>query len=102
MSDLAERLTMFIKDLDFYDYRDSMEIDETDEDMIEKNRVMLKNPLLVRSAIEVLEKVMRDGTLEEDEVEERERCQGLIDELKSLYRDQQEKQRTQHTERSAR
>ena len=35
MNDLAERLTMFIKDLDFYDYIDSMEIDETDDDMVE-------------------------------------------------------------------
>ena len=76
MNDLAERLTMFIKDLDFYDYMDSMEIDETDDDMIEKNRDMLTKPILVRAAIEVLEKVMTDGTLEKDEIEERERCQG--------------------------
>jgi|GEM_PF-2022748 len=101
MNDLAERLTMFIKDLDFYDYMDSMEIDETDDDMIEKNRDMLTKPILVRAAIEVLEKVMTDGTLEEDEIEERERCQGLINELKELYRDQQ-RQKTRHAERSAR
>ena len=101
MNDLAERLTMFIKDLDFYDYIDSMEIDETDDDMIEKNRDMLAKPILVRAAIEVLEKVMTDGTLEEDELEERKRCQGLINELKELYRDQH-RQKTQHAERSAR
>lgn len=101
MNDLAERLTMFIKDLDFYDYRDCMEIDETDDAMIEKNREMLTKPILVRSAIEVLEKVMKDGTLKEDEIEERARCQGLIDELKELYRDQH-RQRTVQTERSVR
>lgn len=101
MNDLAERLTMFIKDLDFYDYMDSMEIDETDDDMVEKNRDMLTRPILVRAAIEVLEKVMTDGTLEKDEIEERERCQGLINELKELYRDQH-RQKTKHAERSAR
>ena len=58
MSDLATRLTMFMKDLDYYDYLDSMEIDETDEDMIEKNRQMLDQPILVRSAIAVLEEVL--------------------------------------------
>ena len=102
MSDLAGRLTMFFKDLDYYDYMDSMEIDESDEDMIEKTRKVLAKPILVRSVVEVMEKIMKDGSLEADEIEERERCQGLIDELKSLYREQQEKQKTQHTERSAR
>ena len=91
MNDLAERLTMFIKDLDFFDYMDSLEIDETDEDAIEKNRAMLENPILVRAAIEVLEDVMKNGTLEQDEVEERDRCQGLINELKLLYRNQMQR-----------
>ncbi len=101
MSDLEGRLTMFFKDLDYYDYMDSMEIDETDEDMIEKTRKVLVKPILVRSVIEVMEKIMKDGSIEADEIEERERCQGLIDELKSLYREQ-EKQKTQRTERSTR
>ena len=102
MNDLAERLTMFIKDLDFFDYTDSLEIDETDEDAIEKNRAMLENPILVRAAIEVLEDVMKNGALEQDEVEERDRCKGLIDELKLLYRNQMQRQSAHHTERSAR
>lgn len=102
MNDLAERLTMFIKDLDYYDYMDSLEIDETDVDAIEKNRAMLQDPILLRFAIEVLENVMKDGTLGQDETEERERCQGLINEMKALYRDEVQRQKPQHLERSAR
>lgn len=87
MSDLATRLTMFMKDLDYYDYMDSMEIDETDEDMIEKNRQMLDQPILVRSAITVLEEVLESGQLEEDDIGLRTRCQELKDELKENYRE---------------
>ena len=29
--DLAMRLTMFVKDFDYYDYMDSLEIDQTDD-----------------------------------------------------------------------
>ena len=102
MSDLAERLTLFIKDLDYYDYMDSKEIDETDEDMIEKNRMMLDNPILVRSAIEVLENILKNGTLEKDEIENRSRCRSLIQEMKERYRDLQTRRKTQTAERSAR
>ena len=87
MSDLATRLTMFMKDLDYYDYMDSMEIDETDEDMIEKNRQMLDQPILVRRAIAVLEEVLESGQLEEDDIGLRTRCQELKDELKENYRE---------------
>lgn len=87
MSDLATRLTMFMKDLDYYDYMDSMEIDETDEDMIKKNRQMLDQPILVRSAITVLEEVLESGQLEEDDIDLRTRCQELKDELKEHCRE---------------
>ena len=102
MSDLAERMTMFIKDLDFFDYMDSLEIDETDEDAIEKTRAMLDNPITVRAAIEVLEDVLKNGTLEKDEIEERDRCQELINEQRALYRDQLQRWGSHRSERSVR
>ncbi len=101
MSDLATRLTMFMKDLDYYDYMDSMEIDETDEDMIEKNRQMLDQPILVRSAITVLEEVLESGQLEEDDIDLRTRCQELKDELKEHYRELLQQRKAQ-PERSSR
>ena len=101
MSDLATRLTMFMKDLDYYDYMDSMEIDETDEDMIEKNRQMLDQPILVRSAITVLEEVLESGQLEEDDIDLRTRFQELKDELKEHYRELLQQRKAQ-PERSSR
>ena len=41
MKYLAERLTAFLKDYDYFDNMDSMEIGETDADMVEKNKAML-------------------------------------------------------------
>lgn len=98
--DLAMRLTMFVKDFDYYDYMDSLEIDQTDDDMVERNHQMLKSPEVVSSAIEVLQKIITDGDLDE-EPEEKQRCQGLIEELKILYAEEK-RQHKRQTERSAR
>ncbi|MBQ5959880.1 MAG: hypothetical protein IJL53_04345 [Firmicutes bacterium] len=98
--DLAMRLTMFVKDFDYYDYIDSLEIDQTDDDRIEMNHQMLKSPEVVSSAIEVLQKIITDGDLDE-EPEEKQRCQGLIEELKILYAEEK-RQHKRQTERSAR
>ena len=98
--DLAMRLTMFVKDFDYYDYMDSLEIDQTDDDRIEMNHQMLKSPEVVSSAIEVLQKIITDGDLDE-EPEENQRCQGLIEELKILYAEEK-RQHKRQTERSAR
>ena len=98
--DLAMRLTMFVKDFDYYDYIDSLEIDQTDDDRIEMNHQMLKSPEVVSSAIEVLQKIITDGDLDE-EPEEKPRCQGLIEELKILYAEEK-RQHKRQTERSAR
>ncbi len=98
--DLAMRLTMFVKDFDYYDYMDSLEIDQTDDDRIEMNHQMLKSPEVVSSAIEVLQKIITDGDLDE-EPKEKQRCQGLIEELKILYAEEK-RQHKRQTERSAR
>jgi hypothetical protein len=64
---------------------DSLGIDETDEDVIADYREMLRNPLLIRSAINVLEEMMENGTLDESDVEEREQCMILVEDLDQLY-----------------
>ena len=61
---------------------------------------MLKSPEVVSSAIEVLQKIITDGDLDE-EPEEKQRCQGLIEELKILYAEEK-RQHKRQTERSAR
>ena len=98
--DLARRLTQFVKDFDYYDYMDSLEIDQTDDDMVEMNHQMLKSPEVVSGAIEVLQKIITDGDLDE-EPEEKQRCQSLIEELKVLYAEERRQQKRQ-VERSTR
>ena len=98
--DLARRRAQFVRDLDYYDYMDSLEIDQTDDDMVERNHQMLKSPEVVSGAIEVLQRIITDGDLEE-EPEEKQRCQGLIEELKALYVEEKRQQKRQ-AERSVR
>ena len=54
MKYLAERLTAFLKDYDYFDYMDSMEIGETDADMVEKNKGMLNSPMMLRHSIIII------------------------------------------------
>ena len=54
MKYLAERLTAFLKDYDYFDYMDSMEIGETDADMVEKNKAMLNSPMMLRHSIIII------------------------------------------------
>ena len=99
--DLAYRLVMFIKNIDPYGYLDSLGSDETDEDVIENYREFLKNPLLIMSAIEVLEEMMKNGTIDESDAKEKDECMELTEELKQLYRDTIEMQ-NQNAERITR
>lgn len=79
---------------------DSLESDQTDDDMVEINHQMLKSPEVVSGAIEVLQKIITDGDLDEEPME-KQRCQGLIEELKTLYAEERRQQKRQ-AERSAR
>ena len=67
--DLATRLTMFMKDYDFYDYQDSMEIGETDVDMFEKVRDILRNPDEVSKVLDTLDEIDREDLTPEQQDE---------------------------------
>ena len=48
---------------------------------------MLKNPLLIRSTINVLEEMMGNGTLDISDEDEQKQCLILTGDLKQLYRE---------------
>ena len=85
--DPACRFVSFIKDIDHYGYLDSLGSDETDDEVIENYRELFKHPLLIRSAIEVLDDMMNNGTIDKADAEKREECMGITEELKQLYRE---------------
>lgn len=97
---LARRLAAFFGDLDWYGFTDGLEAGETEEDAAAGVRAMLESPVLVRSAAAVLEEILEDGTLEEDEIPERERCRELIRELRELYGRRTRDGKTERRERS--
>ena len=97
--DLTCRLVNFIIEIDPYEYRNGLNENETDQDMIDQYRELLKNPLLIRSTIEMLEEMMANGTLDESDIEE---CKSLIEELTRLYRETLTVQSSKMAERSAR
>lgn len=82
MKYLAERLTAFLKDYDYFDYMDSMEIGETDADMVEKNKAMLNSPMMLRHSIRTMEEILNEGNLDDREASI---CRNLIEELKEVY-----------------
>lgn len=77
---LAGRLVDFTKDVDHYNYMDALEIDETDEDVIERFRSDLMNPESLQGYIEE----MQNWAEELEDTEEAETCRQLIQDLTTL------------------
>lgn len=62
---LAARLVDFYKDYDYYDYMDSLEVGDTDEDAIKYMETNLKDSQSVSALLEVLNLMISEGELEE-------------------------------------
>lgn len=77
MSQLAGDLVDFIKDYDYYDYADSLEIGETDEDAIHRIEADLSNDDSVRGIRESLNQFLEN----EDDPERRNQINSLIERL---------------------
>ena len=77
---LAGRLVDFIEEVDPYNYRDALEVEETKEDAIAKIKDDLANPEIVQSYVEQLLEWAEE--LEDDE--QKEVCRQLIDDLTPL------------------
>ena len=67
---LAARLVDFYKDYDFYDYQDSLEVGDTDEDAIKRMDIELNNPEAVASLLEKLKEISQDVDLSSEQKEE--------------------------------
>ena len=67
---LAARLVDFYKDYDFYDYQDSLEVGDTDEDAIKRMDIELNNPEAVASLLEKLKEISQDADLSSEQKEE--------------------------------
>ena len=67
---LAARLVDFYKDYDFYDYQDSLEVGDTDEDAIKRMDIELTNPEAVASLLEKLKEISQDADLSSEQKEE--------------------------------
>lgn len=78
---LAARLVDFYKDYDFYDYQDSLEVGDTDEDAIKRMDIELTNPEAVASLLEKLKEISQDADLSSEQKEE---LNFLIAELKKM------------------
>lgn len=76
---LAKRLVKFIQDYDWYDYTDSLEIGETEEDAIESMVDSLSDKKGVQSIINTLNDILS----EEPEVDEA-IIKGLIKDISKL------------------
>ncbi|MDD4386544.1 MAG: SNF2-related protein [Clostridia bacterium] len=77
---LAERLNDFLKEFDYYEYLDNVEIQESELDTIEKLEEQLENPEQLKGII----KYLRD-IYSETENEDKEIVFNLILELEELY-----------------
>ncbi len=78
---LAERLVDFYKDYDLYDYRDSLEAGDTDEDAIKRTSEDLTNPDAVTSLLNDLKEIATDTDLSSEQKAE---LEFLIKELTEL------------------
>ena len=78
---LAERLVDFYKDYDLYDYRDSLEAGDTDEDAIKRTAEDLTNPDAVTSLLNDLKEIATDTDLSSEQKAE---LEFLIRELTAL------------------
>lgn len=78
---LAARLVDFFKDYDHYDYMDSLEVGDTDEDAIERVKNELGSQAAVNSLIEGLTEIISDEDISD---ELRTEAVSLINELKAM------------------
>ncbi|WP_443987737.1 DEAD/DEAH box helicase family protein [Mediterraneibacter gnavus] len=67
---LAARLVDFYKDYDFYDYQDTLEVGDTDEDAIKRMDTELSNPEAVASLLAKLKEISQDADLSSEQKEE--------------------------------
>ncbi len=73
---LAERLVDFYRDFDFYGFRDTLEVGETEEDAASKLAVDLQNPNSIDLAIAQLKSIVKEA-----ETDDKETAEQLIAEL---------------------
>lgn len=78
---LAERLIGFYKDYDLYDYRDSLEAGDTDEDAIKRTAEDLTNPDAVTLLLNDLKEIATDADLSSEQKTE---LESLMRELRKL------------------
>lgn len=78
---LATRLQMFLKDADFYEYQDNMEIGETDEDVADKIQAHLSESDYIAGCIGTIERYA-DDFKDRGMISELETAQQLIADLK--------------------
>ena len=80
LPDLATRLTLFMKDYDYFGYQDNVEVNETDEEVIENTRDLLQSPDEVSNILDYLKKIDR----EEVTAEQGKELERLISELSAM------------------
>ena len=78
---IATRLVDFVKDVDFYEYQDNIEVGETDEETIENILSHLSDESYVEGVMEYLEQ-MKENI--EDEPVYRSKVDRLLDDVKKL------------------
>lgn len=80
---LAARLVDFYKDYDYYDYQDSLEVGDTDEDAIKRMESNLTNSEAVVSLLSQLKELSADTELSSDQKAELEYLIGELEKMKS-------------------
>ena len=80
LPDLATGLTLFMKDYDYFGYQDNVEVNETDEEVIENTRDLLQNPDEVSNILDYLKEIDR----EEVTAEQGKELERLISELSAM------------------
>ena len=80
---LAARLVDFYKDYDYYDYQDSLEVGDTDEDAIKRMGNDLTKPEAVVSLLSQLKEISADTDLSSDQKAELEYLIGELERMKS-------------------
>ena len=80
---LAARLVDFYKDYDYYDYQDSLEVGDTDEDAIKRMENDLTKPEAVVSLLSQLKEILADTDLSSDQKAELEYLIGELEKMKS-------------------
>lgn len=78
---LAERLVSFYKDIDFYDYQDSLEVGDTDEDAVQKVESELGSYTSLSSMMDSISSFTDEGDLSDEQLSE---AIGLYNELLAL------------------